>query len=116
MNRRIPRDGEVNIKNREALTSFFGTHDWEQALLRPSRQRSLFGEVMEKAPLDVLGDYVVDRLATVFPGVSRTPVVLKNSIGAPMYRLCFAIGNPDPKAMGLALKLADHITAKASKA
>ena len=74
-----------------------------------SQQLTLFGDSeMEKVP-DGLRPFIVKRLSETFPKVAQKPVILRNSIGAPLFLLCFAVSNPDSGAQSLALKVANYI-------
>ena len=54
-------------------------------------------------------EYILSRLKTIFPSVSKNPRVFKNRHNSPMFLFCFAVSNESPKAQGLALRIADHI-------
>ena len=59
------------------------------------------------ADFDLIGDYFVKRLKTVFAGVAENPLPLVNSRNSPLYLLCFASGNP--KGAKTAIRIADDI-------
>jgi hypothetical protein len=90
----------------------FGCSDWYGEFFKPSQKPTLFDlePSLEKvANFDSIAEYFNRRLGTVFAGVADRPLKLYNSRNNPLYLLCFAIGNPNPKAKGLALKFANHI-------
>ena len=100
-----------------ALTKMVGTADWHSALYSTSPQAGLFDEepsMQRHADTDAILDFVTKRLKTVFPHVEK-PWVLRQdkNRGAPLFALYFAVSNPDPKAIGLAQKVAQHILGKA---
>ena len=90
----------------------FGTDDWFEEFFKPKEVRTLFDieTGFEKiANLDSIANYFNQRLKSVFAGVANNPLKLYNSKNNPLYLLCFAIGNPNLKAQGLALRFANHI-------
>jgi len=48
-------------------------------------------------------------LETIFPAVAKNPRLLYNTKNSPLFLFCFAVANDNPKAIGLAMKVADHI-------
>ncbi len=111
VNRLLRKDGKISEPVKQRLDEMFGTQDWFEAFFK-EKERSLFDiqKGFEKtANLDSIADYFNKRLESVFSGVAKNPLKLHNSKNSPLYLLCFAIGNPNPKAKGLALKLANHI-------
>jgi three-Cys-motif partner protein len=97
---------------RNALTRMLGTPDWEAAWYAEEMVTDMFGErvVPKRRKADVTGmeQFVHDRLATIFPKV-LPPLRLLNNKRVPTFALFFAISNPEPKAIGLATKIAGHI-------
>ena len=97
---------------RESLNRIFGTTAWEDRFYGTKVQKSLFGgrhEQIARVSVNVIGAYFNERLESSFPAVAPKPAVLRNSVGNPIYLLCFAVANPEPKAYGLALRIANHI-------
>lgn len=112
VNRLLRKDGKISEPIKQRLDEMFGTQDWFEAFFKEKERRSLFDiqKGFEKtANLDSIADYFNKRLESVFSGVAKNPLKLHNSKNSPLYLLCIAIGNPNPKAKGLALKLANHI-------
>jgi three-Cys-motif partner protein len=110
VNRMLTKDGRISPAWRRKLDTMFGATDWYEAFYRPTVTRDLFGEKfsMEKVVnFDLMGQYFVRRLQTVFPGVAENPRPLYNSRNNPLYLLCFATGNPN--AVEAALKIAQDI-------
>ncbi len=112
VNRLVTRSGQFPPGWRESLTRIFGTNNWEEVFYETKVQKSLLGghhEQIAKVSVDVIGTYFNERLRSVFAGVAAKPAVLRNSVGNPIYLLCFAVANREPKAHGLALKIANHL-------
>lgn len=103
---------KLTEEKRSALTRMLGTPDWEAAWYAEEIVTDMFGErVMPKkrrADVTAMERFVHDRLATIFPKV-LPPLRLLNSKSVPTFALFFAISNPEPKAIGLATKIAGHI-------
>ena len=112
VNRMLTRSGEIPDAWATKLTKTFGSDDWKNYFYRP-QERDLFGEaVVSKTPeiFKKLSDYITLRLHSVFAGVHKKPLILRNSTGAPLFLLCFACGNP--KGADIATKIAQHIINK----
>jgi three-Cys-motif partner protein len=112
VNRLLPRSGEVPEGWRNRLDRFLGSDDWYRAFYQVETKTNLFGEeetTVVKAGVETIGKYFVDRLKSVFPGVAPKPKILMNSTNCPLYLFCFAVSNPNPKAWGIALDIANHI-------
>jgi len=112
MNRMLTSNGIIDPGWKNRLNIVFGTEEWYNSFYKEPLQYSIFGEsssVVKDANYTSITNYVISRLKTIFAGVSNKPKMLYNSKGQPLFSLCFAIGNPAPRAMGLALKAANHI-------
>lgn len=112
VNRLLKKDGNISQSVKQRLDEMFGTEEWFNEFFKPKEIRTLFDTEtgFEKtANLDSISDYFNQRLKSVFEGVAKNPLKLYNSKNNPLYLLCFAVGNPNPKANGLALKFANHI-------
>jgi three-Cys-motif partner protein len=113
VNRLLPRNGYVPEYHKATLSKIFGTDEWEREFYgTDSRSGYLWDEAptkRKKADFQSIGRFYIDRLRGVFPGVAKNPLELRNSKNIPLYLLCFACGNPSPKAKGLALKIAQDI-------
>ncbi|MDO4544524.1 MAG: three-Cys-motif partner protein TcmP [Bacillota bacterium] len=111
-NRTLFKD-KVKIKEstKKQLTRLFGTTEWEEEIYRAPEQISLFDgpDNKEKVTTEELKKFILKRLNTIFPAVSNNAVVLKNSRNAPMFLLCFAVGNPSNKAKAVAMRVADYL-------
>ena len=110
MNRLLRRDRNIPDGHRTIIDNLLGTTDWESEIYRLSPQMSIFEDEFEKAPIEAIKNYVISRLKTVFPAVSQNAKVLTTvKTNTPMFLLCFATSNPSHKAIGLALRAANHI-------
>ncbi len=112
VNRLLTRSGEIPEDWRRRLDALLGTPDWFEAFYRVESVPTLFGpdtSQVEKASVEVIGRYFVDRLRTIFPGVAA-PRVLHNAANNPMYLLCFAAANE--KGAKVALNIAEHLLRK----
>lgn len=109
VDRLITRSGHIPEGWRRRLDLLFGTPEWAERLSRVERERTLFGEedVRRKASREVIGEYFLSRLKSVFAGVAEPALVLSNSVGCPLYLFCFAAANP--AGAKVALKMAGHL-------
>ncbi len=118
VNRLLTKDGNIQAAWRRRLDDIFGTSDWFEDFYKPverqNQQLSLFDignspkEQIEKvANFDSISNFFVERLETIFAGVAKNPLVLRNSCNNPLYLLCFASGNP--KGSKTAIKIAQDI-------
>ncbi|MCJ2035705.1 three-Cys-motif partner protein TcmP [Methylobacterium sp. J-068] len=102
---------KLTSKKRESITRILGTDEWETEFYPPREDLDLFGSLPESvrsANVQAIENYVKKRLMTIFPKVTD-PRRLSMDNGAPLFSLFFAMSNPDPRAIGLALKAANHI-------
>jgi three-Cys-motif partner protein len=110
VNRLLKKNSPPNPEWERALTRIFGTSDWKDAFYSRRKKMTLFGEeeVFEKdTDFYRIAQFFVNRLKTVYPGVAKNPLPLRNSKNIPLYLLCFAVANP--RAVGPALKIAQDI-------
>ncbi|MBD1879441.1 three-Cys-motif partner protein TcmP [Coleofasciculus sp. FACHB-T130] len=114
VNRLLKKDGNINDSIRKRLDETFGTTDWYDRFYQKREEISLFGgyySVTEKiVDCNLIGQYFVERLNTVFEGVAKNPLLLVNSKNTPLYLLCFAAANK--KAAKTAIKIAQDILKK----
>ncbi len=115
------RQAARDIKNvdetkRAAITRQLGTDEWESQLYqaKPS-QANLFGDIATSetqriADVKGLEAYVTARLKTLFPLVMK-PFPLPLNKRPQRFSLYFALSNNEPKAIGLATRIANHILA-----
>lgn len=115
VNRLLPRHGNIPDGWRDRLDRVFGTADWYDAFYRPARIRGFFEtepRMVKTGSLNAIAEYYQDRLQTIFATVANNPRVLANSRNVPLFLLCFAAGNPSPKAKEAALRIAQYILGK----
>ncbi len=115
VNRMLPRDGKISDEWRAKLDRFFGATDWYEAFYRPAQIQGLFeieSQMVKTGSFNAIAEYYLDRLRTIFPAVAENPQVLRNSRNMPLFLLCFAAGNPSPRAKAAALRIAGHILNK----
>ncbi|OGX11489.1 MAG: hypothetical protein A2351_04410 [Omnitrophica bacterium RIFOXYB12_FULL_50_7] len=100
----------------EKLDRIFGNGEWKKAFFKTSSEQTLFGEEIVtkkvRGSISAIADYYRERLETIFPRVASNPRYLFNTKRSPMFIFTFAVGNPSPKAQGLAMKIARHILGK----
>ena len=116
VNRLLEKRPGAHAAFEQCLDRVLGSTDWRIKFYNPKRTLSLFEDENERLSKDVtfqeIGAYIIERLKTIFPGVVEEPYILKNSKNSPLFMLCFAVGNPNPKARDTALKIARHILTK----
>lgn len=107
----MQRDGQIPPKNKEIINKLLGTIEWEKEIYYQSPQLSLFEDSeTERVTIEGIGDYVVKRLRTIFPAVSKRSLTLRNPLNnSPLFLLCFAVSNPSQRAVNLSLRAADYI-------
>jgi len=92
------------------LDSILGTTEWREAFYSETEETTLFGKeekLVKDADFDKISQFVVTRLSSIFSGVAKNPLLLRNSKNNPLYLLCFASGNP--KGSKTAIKIAQDI-------
>jgi three-Cys-motif partner protein len=92
------------------ITDILGTDQWEKTFYTDVEVQTLFGNQTAKekdADFDKISNFVVERLESIFPGVAKNPLLLRNSRNNPLYLLCFASGNP--RGAKTAVKIAQDI-------
>ena len=110
VNRLLRRDAKISRAWREKLDDFFGTPDWFDAFYATRENHDLFGKstkIEKTSNFDQISAFFVKRLKSIFPGVAEKPLELKNSVGNPLFLLCFAAGNE--KGAKTAVKIAGDI-------
>ncbi|MDY2637324.1 MAG: three-Cys-motif partner protein TcmP [Phascolarctobacterium sp.] len=116
LNRMLTRDGEIVESWRKKIDSVLGCSDWYDFFYKPDPQISLFDEEKEQYIKDVdtneLKGYIIERLETIFPAVSKNPRVFYNSTNSPLFLLCFAVSNKSKKAIDLAMRIASDILSR----
>lgn len=111
VNRLLTRTGQIKSEWRNSLDVMFGSTEWYDVFYRTRTFTNIFGDkqtdTVKLADFDLIGEYFVKRLKTVFAGVAENPLPLLNSRNTPLYLLCFASANP--KGSKTAIKIAQDI-------
>lgn len=109
--RMTPRDGKIPKAWADRLDRMLGDSGWREAFYTKDLAPDLFGDhaLHKTTQVNKVEQYLLSRMRTVFPAVSRNVLRLPEEEGRTMFLLVFACANPKPKAMGLALKIADDI-------
>jgi three-Cys-motif partner protein len=111
--RLLQREGRISSGWKAALDRLLGDDRWRTEFYETVREPTLFGDQTREskvADVAAIEGYVRKRLGQVFRGgIAQNTLQLRNSKGSCMYLLFFACGNPNPRAYGLALKIAQHL-------
>lgn len=109
VNRMLTRSGTIDPTWEQRLDMTFGEGSWRDAFYG-TEPPDLFGHqriIKKSKPFDVLSELVTILLKKEFADANKQPLVLKNSVGTPIFLLCFACGNS--RGAGPALRIANHI-------
>jgi three-Cys-motif partner protein len=112
--RMMTNSGEIPGQWRDRLNTLFGEEGWYDEFYRESNQLMLFDlepEVVRDVSTDHVVDYIVSRLGSVFPAVGK-PAVLRNSKGAPLFALVFAVATDNEKGQMIGIRIANYLTGK----
>ena len=110
VNRLLYRDGKIPEKLCEKLYKTLGTTEWKEISYQEKQQLSLFdkkSKIEKIASFEDIKRFYLDRLKTIFPGVTYNPLPLKNSRDSILFYLYFAVSNP--KGKNIALNISQHI-------
>lgn len=111
--RNLPKDKGYSYATSEKIDRILGTHDWEEALYKESKQLSLFETTdYERVDFEQLVHFVNKRLGELFPYVSPNSRILKNSKNSPLFILYFMMTNDSNKAIRLGSKVVNQIFSK----
>jgi three-Cys-motif partner protein len=97
VNRMLTKSGKIDEKWIEILNNLFGVEDWYDTFYKTFSSIGIWGEekqIVKISSFDIIGEYFVKRLKTIFPGVAEKPLPLYNTKGNPLFLLCFAASNP----------------------
>ena len=83
--------------------------DWKVRYAPKTPEDALDDRFVEACQMHCYIEYILSRLGTIFPCVSKHARIFRNSRNSPMFLFCFAIASESPKAQGLALRMADYI-------
>ncbi|UJS24860.1 three-Cys-motif partner protein TcmP [Thiothrix winogradskyi] len=111
MNRQLNHEFEkIEDYKEKNLNKILGTDSWKTELYKREQAQDLFGstEKVSRVSMADMEKWVKQRLENCFPCVSK-PLPLPHDRKPQQFSLFFCISNPDPKAIGLALKVANHI-------
>ncbi len=109
-NRLMKKSGEIDASWKNKLNSLFGDDSWESEFYHEDDQLSMFGtNIVRDADTEKIKSYIERRLGSIFGRVSNNSRVLCNSNNSPLFLFCFAVSSENPKAIGLALKVANYI-------
>jgi three-Cys-motif partner protein len=104
---------DVDQYKRAALTRMFGSEAWEEELYPKTFRNDLFDGISEEprqrtANVVDLEAYAKSRLETIFSKVLK-PMPLPLNKKPQLFSLFLCISNDDPKAIGLATRIGNHI-------
>ena len=95
---------------RKRLDDLLGTEAWYDEFYRVEKTPTLFRSDQEhvvKVSMATIGRYFVERLKSIFPGVTEEPGVSRISTNNPLYLLCFAASNA--RGAPVALRIVGHL-------
>lgn len=101
---------KIDSGKERKLDEVLGADDWREKFYSDSPQQDLFGQEPQQVRtvnVNQIENYVEARLRALFPAVAK-PLRLPQS-GAPLYSLFFCVSNPSGPAIGLSMKVAEHI-------
>lgn len=120
LNRMLPKNGKYETWE-SCIDRLLGDDGWHTEFYKEDPQMSLFDlshdsgtdnsgtrKIKDSNP-DHIKAYIISRLGTIFPCVSKHPRIFRNSRNSPMFLFCFAISNESEAAQKLALRIANHI-------
>lgn len=119
LERMLPKNGKFDIWG-NCIDRLLGDSGWRTEFYKKDPQMTLFdlspGEgqsneerMVKDASTEHIKDYILSRLGTIFPCVSKDVRIFRNSRRSPMFLFCFAISNESEAAQKLALRIASDI-------
>lgn len=120
LERMLPKSGKYQ-QWEDCIDRLLGDSGWREEFYKKDPQLSLFDmfqddedvtseeRLIKDANPEHIKEYILSRLETIFPCVSKHPRIFRNSRQSPMFLFCFAISNDSTSAQGLALRIANHI-------
>ena len=120
LERMLPRNGKYE-KWEDCIDRLLGASGWQTEFYKKDSQLTLFDilpnktgvqdeeRLVKDANPEHIKEYIISRLETIFPCVSKHPRIFRNSRRSPMFLFCFAISNESQPAQSLALRIANHI-------
>lgn len=110
VSRLLKRDGNIDESLKKKLNEIFGEEEWYDVFYKSYLTETFYGTQIKKEKVvdfNMIAQYFVKRLQSIFPGVANNPLPLYNSRNNPLYLLCFACGNE--KGAKTAIKIAQDI-------
>lgn len=120
LSRMLPRSGNYeSFEN--CINRLLGDTGWQTEFYKDDPQISIFdlfpdaensiknSRRIKDANLERIKAYILSRLQTIFPCVSKNPRVFRNSKNSPLFLFCFAVSNKNASAQQVALRIADYI-------
>ena len=120
LNRMLPQNGKYETWE-NCIDRLLGDSGWRTEFYKEDPQVSIFDlfpddgvsdsgtRKIKDANPEHIKEYIISRLETIFPCVSKHPRIFRNSRNSPMFLFCFAISNESEAAQKLALRIANHI-------
>jgi three-Cys-motif partner protein len=106
----------IDADKASALTRIFGTDEWRTAFYGPARQANLFADPSpdeRNVNVPEILAWWKRRLETIFPAVAEPKILYQVTESgkprAPLFALYFAVSNPAPKAIALAMRIAKSL-------
>jgi len=119
LNRMLPKNGKYKMW-KDCIDRLLGDSGWQTEFYMDDPQKLLWdllpdSEAFDSDPRKIkvnperIKAYIISRLETIFPCVSKHPKIFRNSKNSPLFLFFFAISNESEKAQNIALRMADHI-------
>lgn len=119
LERMLPKNGKYE-RWEDCIDRLLGDSGWREEFYKKDPQLTLFELDSEFEQCDDerkvkvanpnrVKAYILSRLETTFPCVSKYARIFINSKRSTMFLFCFAISSESSKAQGLALRMADYI-------
>lgn len=119
LERMLPKNGKFDIWG-NCIDRLLGDSGWRTEFYKKDPQMTLFDlspdegqsneeRMVKDASTEHIKDYILSRLETIFPCVSKDVRIFRNSRRSPMFLFCFAISNESEAAQKLALRIASDI-------
>lgn len=114
LNRLIPKDQEKSKEiNNELVDRILGTKEWREIFYKSTDQSSFISDKNDskKKVLNTseIGEYVKNRLETIYKGWVSDPIILTSSSLSPLFYLFFAGSNTNPNAVEIYKKGVTHL-------
>jgi three-Cys-motif partner protein len=111
LNRMLTRGKKPPASWIARIDRILGTEAWQEIFYKELVEQGLFGEevtrIVKTATFASMTKFFLERLESVFEGVSPEAMALTNSTGNPLYMLCFAAGSK--AGAPIAVRIANHL-------